>query len=55
MSHSSHIEVLHLEQIRDVLHAILKSEHRIGGHITEASSQDGLILRQILIDFIPEL
>ena len=55
VSHSSHIEVLHLEQIRDVLHAVLKSEHRICCHVTEASSQYGLILRQVRVELIPEL
>ena len=55
MRHSCHIDVFHLEQHRDRLHAVLESKHRIFSYITESTCEQSQVLCQVSRQLISEL
>ena len=43
VSDGSHVDVFHLEKLRDGLHSIIKCEHCVGCDVAKSASQDRLI------------
>ena len=55
MGDSSHIQVRHLQEFADWLHAIFKHEHGLSCDVTKTSSKYSFILRQVTFELISEL
>lgn len=55
MGDRRHVEVLHLQQLRDRLHAILEGEHCAGSCVSESAGQERLVSGEVGFQLVSEL